>query len=87
MTGSALVQEGEVLRSSAPDETGRFVEYPIDESIPVLLRPELRTAENIPAAPTPASTATTSASTAPTTASSAPAPTAAASTAEESPSL
>lgn len=58
VTGSALVQEGELLRSSAPDATGNFVEYPIDESIPVLLRPELRTAENTPAATsTPAHTA------------------------------
>ncbi|WP_309124378.1 hypothetical protein [Arthrobacter sp.] len=57
VTGSALVQEGEVLRSSAPDPTGSFVEYPIDELIPVLLRPELRTAETAPAAnPTAAST-------------------------------
>ncbi|MBM7782501.1 uncharacterized protein YbaR (Trm112 family) [Arthrobacter tumbae] len=58
VTGSALLQEGEVLRSSAPDASGNFVEYPIDESIPVLLRPELRTAETVPApTPTPASTA------------------------------
>lgn len=58
VTGSALVQEGEVLRSSGPDASGNFVEYPIDESIPVLLRPELRAAENAPAAtPTPVSTA------------------------------
>ena len=63
VTGSTLVQEGEVLRSSAPDAAGNFVEYPIDESIPVLLRPELRAAENTPAAtPTPASTAEESSS-------------------------
>ncbi|MDF9278418.1 hypothetical protein P4U43_11525 [Arthrobacter sp. EH-1B-1] len=58
VTGSALVQEGEALRSSAPDAAGSYVEYPIDESIPVLLRPELRAAENVSApAPTPASPA------------------------------
>ena len=63
VTGSALVQEDEVLRSSAPDSTGSFVEYPIDELIPVLLRPELRAAETAPAATPPsASTAEESSS-------------------------
>lgn len=58
VTGSALEQHGDVLRSAGPDAAGNFVEYPIDESIPVLLRPELRTAESTSAAtPTPASTA------------------------------
>lgn len=42
VTGSSLVQDGGVLRSVAHDSSGNTVEYAIDESIPVLLRAELR---------------------------------------------
>ncbi|WP_323960837.1 hypothetical protein GC088_04340 [Arthrobacter sp. JZ12] len=52
VTGSALVQDGNVLRSAAPGADGIPIEYPIEESIPVLLPPELRAAANPSAAPT-----------------------------------
>lgn len=41
LTGSALVQEGDLLAATVTDSTGNPVYYSIDEGIPVLLRPEL----------------------------------------------
>ena len=38
VTGSALVQEGDELVSTAPDESGRPVRYRLEEGIPVLLK-------------------------------------------------
>ncbi len=41
VTGSALVQEGDVLRTDAPGSDGEHLTYGLDEGIPVLLRAEL----------------------------------------------
>lgn len=41
VTGSALVQDGEVLRSRTEGPDGAPVTYGLDEGIPVLLRAEL----------------------------------------------
>ncbi|TKV28352.1 hypothetical protein FDK12_06685 [Arthrobacter sp. NamB2] len=41
VTGSKLVQDGDVLRSSSPGPDGEPLTYGLDEGIPVLLRPEL----------------------------------------------
>ncbi|WP_258062386.1 hypothetical protein [Arthrobacter sp. B0490] len=41
VTGSKLVQEGPVLRSTAPGPDGGTLTYGLDEGIPVLLRAEL----------------------------------------------
>lgn len=41
VTGSALVQEGDELVSTAPDESGDKVRYGIEDGIPLLLPPEL----------------------------------------------
>ncbi|MHA7191186.1 hypothetical protein ACX80N_12950 [Arthrobacter sp. MDT2-16] len=49
VTGSKLVQDGAVLRSSAPGPDGRPLTYGLDEGIPVLLRAEVLDG----AAPTP----------------------------------
>jgi uncharacterized protein YbaR (Trm112 family) len=38
VTGSRLVQEGAVLRSSEPGPDGSPLSYELDEGIPVLLR-------------------------------------------------
>ena len=40
VTGSKLVQEGRVLRSSSPGPDGTRLTYTLDEGIPVLLRRE-----------------------------------------------
>lgn len=40
VTGSKLVQEGRVLRTSSPGPDGARLTYTIDEGIPVLLRRE-----------------------------------------------
>ncbi|MDN4612543.1 Trm112 family protein [Arthrobacter burdickii] len=42
VTGSRLVQEGAVLRSTAEGPDGGALTYELDEGIPVLLRTELR---------------------------------------------
>ncbi|MBG6224155.1 uncharacterized protein YbaR (Trm112 family) [Arthrobacter sp. CAN_A2] len=41
VTGSKLVQDGSVLRSSSPGPDGVPLSYSLDEGIPVLLRREL----------------------------------------------
>ncbi len=41
VTGSRLVQDGTVLRATAPGPDGRTPTYELDEGIPVLLRAEL----------------------------------------------
>ena len=41
VTGSKLVQEGGVLRTSSPGPDGTRLTYTLDEGIPVLLRREL----------------------------------------------
>ncbi|WP_043447144.1 MULTISPECIES: hypothetical protein [Arthrobacter] len=40
VTGSKLLQEGRVLRSSSPGPDGTRLTYVLDEGIPVLLRHE-----------------------------------------------
>lgn len=42
VTGSKLAQDGAVLSSTGPGPDGDVLRYPIEEGIPVLLRPELR---------------------------------------------
>ena len=41
VTGSTLVQDGELLRSSDDGPDGRPLRYELEEGIPVLLRAEL----------------------------------------------
>ena len=41
VTGSALIQDGEILRSRADGPDGSPLTYELEEGIPVLLRDEL----------------------------------------------
>lgn len=42
VTGSTLIQQGDELISTGKDASGNQLVYPIEDGIPVLLRPELR---------------------------------------------
>jgi uncharacterized protein YbaR (Trm112 family) len=44
VTGSSLVQDGDELVSTQAGDSGELLRYPIEDGIPLLLPPELRSA-------------------------------------------